>query len=137
MKRQEINIKMIIFFIMANILHFLTKTKIFIHMILDIDFIIEFLKKNTFLSKKTEIDEQGGEAPAASTPSPSSGAQSSAPSGKSPKKWESGLTRGKANQVGNTKWESGRTFGKTYMNDPKFQWSSGRTMGKTAGSDFA
>jgi hypothetical protein len=130
---------MIIFFIIANILHFLTKTKIFIHMILDIDFIIEFLKKNTTLSKKTEIDEQEGEAapaPAAAPSAPSSGGESPK-SGKSPKKWESGLTRGKANQVGVTKWESGRTFGKTYMNDPKYQWTSGRTMGKTGGSDFA
>jgi hypothetical protein len=58
-------------------------------------------------------------------------------SGKPVKKWESGLTRGKANQLGNTKWESGRKFDKTYMNDPKYKWVSGRVMGKTGGSDFA
>lgn len=103
-------------------------------MILDVDYLIEFLKKYTDSKTKEEIDEQEGSAPAATTPSGGGQTQSS---GKSPKKWESGLSRGKANQVGMTKWESGRTFGKTYMNDPKYKWTSGRTMGKTGGSDFA
>ena len=99
-------------------------------MILDIDYLIEFLKKYTGSIEKEEIEEQD----AGSVP-PSGGG--SAPAGKSPKKWESGLTRGKANQIGLTKWESGRTLGKTYMNDPKYKWTSGRNMGKTGGSDFA
>lgn len=99
-------------------------------MILDIDYLIDFLKKYTDTIEKEEIEEQdAGSAPGAGG--------ESAPAGKSPKKWESGLTRGKANQVGLTKWESGRTLGKTYMNDPKYKWTSGRTMGKTGGSDFA
>jgi hypothetical protein len=99
-------------------------------MILDIDYLIDFLKKYTGSIEKEEIEEQdAGSAPP--------GGEGSAPAGKSPKKWESGLTRGKANQVGLTKWESGRTLGKTYMNDPKYKWTSGRTMGKTGGSDFA
>ena len=96
---------------------------------LDIDFLIEFMRKNTFPIQKTDLDEQ--ETPPASD----------SPAGSSPqkavKKWESGLTRGKANQVGNTKWESGRKFGKTYMNDPKYVWKSDRNIGKTGGSDFA
>lgn len=79
-----------------------------------------------------EIKEQ--EPAAASTPStPSSGASS----GKSPKKWESGISRGKSNPIGNTVWSSGRKFGKTYMNDVKYVWKSDRVMGKTGGSDYA
>lgn len=100
-------------------------------MILDIDYLIEFLKKFTNSEQKNEIDEQEGVTPTSAT-----GAGETKPAGRSPKKWESGLTRGKANQIGVTKWESGRTFGKTYMNDPKYQWTSGRNMGKTGGSDF-
>ena len=99
-------------------------------MILDIDYLIDFFRKHTTSSEKEEIGEQ--EVP---TSEPSGG--SAPPAGKSPKKWETGLTRGKANQIGLTKWESGRTLGKTYMNDPKYKWTSGRTMGKTGGSDFA
>lgn len=33
--------------------------------------------------------------------------------GKSGEKWESGLTRGKANKIDNSKWESGRSMGST------------------------
>lgn len=101
-------------------------------MILDVDQIIRFLNKYT-TKKNSEIDEQ-------TTPSsaPSGDATSSStPSSKTPKKWETGLTRSKANQIGNTKWESGRKLGKTYMNDPKYVWKSDRVMGKTGGSDFA
>lgn len=104
-------------------------------MILDIDYLIEILRKYTGSETKEEIDEQETTEPAPSA-APASGGGTK-PSGKSPKKWESGLNRGKANQIGITKWESGRTFGKTYMNDPKYQWTSGRTMGKTGGSDFS
>jgi hypothetical protein len=103
-------------------------------MILDVDFLINFFEKYSQRVKGKELDEQ--DAP--STP-PSGGGESGggSSSGKTPKKWESGLTRGKSNQIGNTKWESGRKFGKTYMNDPKYVWKSDRTMGKTGGSDFA
>ena len=101
-------------------------------MILDIDYLIDFFRKHTTSFEKKEIEEQ--DAPASA---PSGDEGTTAPAGKSPKKWETGLTRGKANQIGLTKWESGRTLGKTYMNDPKYKWTSGRTMGKTGGSDFA
>jgi hypothetical protein len=103
---------------------------------LDVDFLIDFFRKHTPVKKNSPLDEQ--DAPeAAPAPAPaSSGGESSGGGGKTPKKWETGLTRGKANPVGNTKWESGRTLGKTYMNDPKYKWTSGRQMGKTGGSDY-
>lgn len=95
-------------------------------MILDVDFLISYFEKLSSNNKTSELDEQdappaGGEAPA----------------GKAVKKWETGLARGKSNQVAITKWESGRKLGKTYMNDPKYVWKSDRVMGKTGGSDFA
>lgn len=113
-------------------------------MTLDVDFLIDFFRKYTPVKKNKPLDEQDAPAspePAASTPSSGGGGGGgstggSSPSGKTPKKWETGLTRGKANPVGNTKWESGRTLGKTYMNDPHYQWTSGRQMGKTGGSDY-
>jgi len=104
-------------------------------MILDIDYLIDFFRKHTTSFEKKEIEEQ--DAPTSAPSGGGSAGGTTAPAGKSPKKWETGLTRGKANQIGNTKWESGRTLGKTYMNDPKYKWTSGRTMGKTGGSDFA
>lgn len=98
---------------------------------LDVDFLIGFFKKHTPNKGRKEMGEQDA-APAAAP----SGGEGGATSGKSPKKWETGLTRGKANQIANTKWESGRKLGKTYMNDPKYVWKSDRTMGKTGGSDY-
>jgi hypothetical protein len=113
---------------------------------LDVDFLIDFFRKHTPVKKNKPLDEQdapaAAPAPAPEPSSPSSGGGggstggASPSSGKTPKKWETGLTRGKANPVGNTKWESGRTLGKTYMNDPKYQWTSGRQMGSTGGSDY-
>jgi hypothetical protein len=105
---------------------------------LDVDFLIDFFRKHTPIKKNKPLDEQDAPEAAPAPAAPSSGGGGDAPSGggKTPKKWESGLTRGKANQIGNTKWESGRTFGKTYMNDPKYKWTSGRQMGKTGGSDY-
>lgn len=96
---------------------------------LDVDFLIEFMRKHMTPRKRKNLGEQD-EAP------PSDGG-GSPKSGKAVKKWETGLVRGKANQVGNTKWESGRKFGKTYMNDPKYVWKSDRNIGKTGGSDYA
>jgi hypothetical protein len=101
---------------------------------LDVDFLIDFFRKHTPVKKNKPLDEQ--DAPEAAPAAAPSGGESSGGGGKTPKKWESGLTRGKANPVGNTKWESGRTLGKTYMNDPKYKWTSGRQMGKTGGSDY-
>jgi hypothetical protein len=107
---------------------------------LDVDFLIDFFRKHTPVKKNKPLDEQDAPAaapePAPAPASAPSGGESSGGGGKTPKKWESGLTRGKANPVGNTKWESGRTLGKTYMNDPKYKWTSGRQMGKTGGSDY-
>lgn len=87
---------------------------------------MELMRKNTFdMRKDLGEQESGGEE--------STGGKS----GKTVKRWESGITRGKSNQIANTKWESGRKFGKTYMNDPKYVWQSDRNIGKTGGSDFA
>lgn len=109
---------------------------------LDVDFLIDFFRKHTPIKKNKPLDEQDAPAaapapePAAEAPSSGGGGGAASSSGKTPKKWETGLTRGKANPVGNTKWESGRTLGKTYMNDPHYQWTSGRQMGSTGGSDY-
>ena len=106
---------------------------------LDVDFLIDFFRKHTPIKKNKPLDEQ--DAPAAApapepATAPAGGGGAAPSSGKTPKKWETGLTRGKANPVGNTKWESGRTLGKTYMNDPNYKWTSGRQMGSTGGSDY-
>lgn len=101
---------------------------------LDIDSLINDFR-NLSGTYRSEIGEQEvNSGPAAASTSTSGGASST---GKTPKKWESGVARGKANQVAVTKWESGRKFGKTYMNDPKYVWKSDRQMGKTGGSDYA
>jgi hypothetical protein len=94
----------------------------------NLNFLINFFQQHTD-SNSFDLGEQESTAGTSDAGSTSSG--------KSPKKWETGLTRGKANQIAVTKWESGRTFGKTYMNDPKYVWKSDRAMGKTGGSDFA
>lgn len=80
----------------------------------DIDFLINLMKKYTKSSESDlspEIDEQE-EAPA-------SGGGGTTPSGggntnSRGRKWETGLTRGKANKLGlsGEKWESGLTRGK-------------------------
>jgi len=98
---------------------------------LDIDSLITNFQNMTG-EYKFEIGEQEVAGAAAA---PAGGGTSSG--GKTPKKWESGVARGKANQVAVTKWESGRKFGKTYMNDPKYVWKSDRQIGKTGGSDYA
>lgn len=69
---------------------------------LNIDFLIDFLKKNTKTNTKKEVGEQEGET-------------SSAPSGGSIPKWSDTytITRGKANKLGlsGEKWETGLTRG--------------------------
>jgi hypothetical protein len=87
---------------------FFVNIRIFIEMNLNVDNLISFFNRHT--PREKSISEQ--DAPAAGG--------SSASSGKTPKKWE-----------------SGRKFGKTYMNDPKYVWKSDRVMGKTGGSDYA
>lgn len=100
---------------------------------LDVDFLINFMKKYT-KTKGGEINEDDAPAPA---PSAAPAGGSSAPAGRAVKKWESGITKGKANQTANTVWTSGRKDGPTYWFDRKKQWSTGRQLGKTGGSDFA
>ena len=101
------------------------------NMILDVDFLISFFEKLSSKTKNSELGEQDAPPSAGSTPG-----AGGASSGKTVKKWDSGLARGKSNQIGVTKWESGRKFGKTYMNDPKYVWKTDRQIGKTGGSDF-
>jgi hypothetical protein len=55
----------------ANIIFFFTNYKIFITMILDVDFLIDFFKKHTNEGSKGEMGEQ--DAPASSSPAPSTG----------------------------------------------------------------
>jgi hypothetical protein len=79
---------------------------------LDIDFLINFFEKYTKPEGKSEMGEQDVAAPAASTSStPSSGGGG----GKSMPKWEDSYTtkRGKANMLGKNgeKWETGLTRG--------------------------
>jgi hypothetical protein len=85
---------------------FFTNSKIFITMILDVDFLIDFFKKHSTEGTRGEMGEQ--DAPA--TPAPSSGG-----SGKAPPKWADSypLKRDKANRLGlaGEKWETGLTRG--------------------------
>ena len=75
-------------------------------MILDVDFLIDFFKKYSNSESKGEMEEQ--DAAPASSPAPSSGG------GKVPK-WSDSytITRGKANRLGASgeKWETGLTRG--------------------------
>jgi hypothetical protein len=79
-------------------------------MILDVDFLIDFFKKHTKEDSKEEMGEQDVAAPAASSPAPSTGG-----GGGSVPKWADtyNLTRGKANKLGlaGEKWETGLTRG--------------------------
>lgn len=92
----------------------------------DIDFIINLMKKYTTTESKGEVGEQdapaggaagGGEAAAYPTVT----------------KWESGVTRGPANQIGNTKWSDivKITRGKSNPIDTKSKWDSGVKRGKS------
>jgi hypothetical protein len=81
---------------------------------LNVDFLISFFKKNTKSLDKEEFSEQdAGAAPA--------GGSTGGGSGKTPKKWTSGLKDGPAR--GN-------------ISNPKHIWTTGRVIGKTGGSDF-
>jgi len=94
-------------------------------MLFDFDTYLNLLKSFS----KDELNEQD-------TPPPSSGGEtstSSAPPAGYPTvtKWETGLTRGKANQIGNTKWESGLTRGKANPVNNKEKWTTGLKRGKS------
>jgi hypothetical protein len=65
----------------------------------DLDYIINLMSKFTTSTNDGEIGEQdsaGG--------TPSGGGGGAKPKYPSVTKWETGLTRGPANQIGNTKW---------------------------------
>jgi len=71
---------------------------------LDVDFLIDFFRKHTPVKKNKPLDEQDApEAAPAPAPAPSgggsTGGESSGGGGKTPKKWETGLTRSVANQI--------------------------------------
>lgn len=72
----------------------------------DIDHIISLMKRYTTSNSNEELGEQD-EAPAAT---PAAGGGTSTNTGR---KWETGLTRGKANKLGlaGEKWETGLTRG--------------------------
>lgn len=96
-------------------------------MLFDFDTYINLLKSFS----KDELNEQD-------TPPAAGGSTTSAPSTPSPPagyptvtKWETGLTRGKANQIGNTKWESGITRGKANPVNNKEKWTTGIKRGKS------
>jgi hypothetical protein len=80
---------------------------------LEVDYLIHFFQKNTPNATKEEMDEQD-DAPPASAPSTGGGGGSSVPKwadsyplkrgkanmlGKGGEKWNTGLTRGAANQI--------------------------------------
>ena len=71
---------------------------------LDIDTLIDIF--NELSQIKNEMGEQDGEAAAASTTT-SSGGGTGYPS---VTKWETGIKRGAANQIGNTKWKDSYTI---------------------------
>lgn len=108
---------------------------------MDIKDIIKLLKTHTKFSKIV-MDEQEGEGETqptspSSPPTTSSGGGSTTPSGGGQKypsvtKWDSGVKRGPANQIGNTKWSDIVKInrGKANPIDQKSKWSSGVTRGK-------
>ena len=73
--------------------------------------------------EKDELDEDEGGATDTTTSTASQNAGTV-------KKWESGLTRGKGNQIATAKWESGTTKGPGNKTATE-KWSSGRKYGPT------
>ena len=99
-------------------------------MINNIQQITSLLKHYTKVDK-SQIEEQGEDASA------DTGTSSSAPSGggkgyPTVTKWESGVSRGPANQIGVTKWSDivKLTRGKANPIDSKSKWDSGVKRGK-------
>ena len=97
---------------------------------MDIHKLIELFKK---YSETTEsISEQEGDAAPASAPA-SGGATGGGSKYPTVTKWESGVARGPANQIGNTKWSDivKLTRGKANPIDTKSKWDSGVKRGKS------
>jgi hypothetical protein len=70
-----------------------------------IDKIIDILNSHTFFNDNNEYDELGEQDDAAAAPAAdSSGGGGGKPGYPTVTKWESGVTRGPANQIGLTKW---------------------------------
>jgi len=86
----------------------------------DIDHIISLMKRYTTSNSNEELDEQD-EAPASSAPAAGGGGGSTTNTGR---KWETGLTRGKANKLGlaGEKWETGLTRSVANQIDYKAKW---------------
>ena len=78
------------------------------------------------------ISEQEGDAAPASAPA-SGGATGGGSKYPTVTKWESGVARGPANQIGNTKWSDivKLTRGKANPIDTKSKWDSGVKRGKS------
>lgn len=98
---------------------------------LDVDYLIAFFEKFSEKQSESSLDEQDYPTPPSSQTSSSPSDSGSGSGGKTPRKWESGASRGKSNPTANTVWTSGRKLGKTYMNDPKHVWNTGLTRGKS------
>lgn len=69
-----------------------------------IDKIIDILNSHTFFNDNSEYDELGEQDTAAATTTSTSGGGGGKPPYPTVTKWESGVTRGPANQIGLTKW---------------------------------
>lgn len=75
----------------------------------DIDYLINLMKDYTFNDKTISKDEMGEQEEGGGT----SGGSASYPA---VTKWNSGVTRGPANQVGNTKWKDSVTINRGKAN---------------------
>lgn len=98
---------------------------------LDVDNLISFFS-GIVSNKVEELDEQESDAAPAAAPASGGGG-----TGKAVKKWASNRTMGKT-YMGDPKykWETGLTRGKANPIANTI-WASGRQMGRTGGSDFA
>jgi hypothetical protein len=81
------------------------------------------IEKDEVELEEDELDEDEGGATDTTTSTASQNAGTV-------KKWESGLTRGKGNQIATAKWESGTTKGPGNKTATE-KWSSGRKYGPT------
>lgn len=95
---------------------------------MDIIKLIQLFKKYGKL--KTHIDEQDSTQTSSNTSAETGGGGSKYPT---VTKWDSGVSRGPANQIGNTKWSDivKITRGKANPIDTKSKWDSGVKRGKS------
>jgi hypothetical protein len=97
---------------------------------MNIQSLIGIFKKYTEIPES--ISEQEGDAAPASAPA-SGGATGGGSKYPTVTKWETGVTRGPANQIGNTKWSDIVKInrGKANPIDTKSKWDSGVKRGKS------